>query len=64
VGKGGEESVRIRGEVDARCIWLQVQDRSNEGRILVGKAVVLLASPGASLNVIDTADVFPPDNFL
>ena len=58
---GGERRKRILG--NAYCVWrevyagrtgLEIEDGSDEGRVLVGEAVVLLSSPRAGFNVVDT----------
>lgn len=50
----------IGGKVDACCVRLQVENRSNERWVLMGETIVLLSRPGASLDVVDTRDICPP----
>lgn len=63
MGKGGEEGVCVRREVDAGGVRFEVEDGANEGGILMREAVVLLTGPGACFDVIDRGDVFAPGSF-
>lgn len=58
--QSGEKGVSIPGQIDPRCRRLQVQDRTDERGILMGKAVVFLSRPGAGLDIINAADIFTP----
>lgn len=53
VGDGGEEGVGVGGEVDAGGLRLEVEHGADEGRVLVGEAVVLLSRPGAGFDVVE-----------
>lgn len=49
---GGETAVSVRGEVDACCGGLKVEDCTDEGGVLVRVAVVFLSRPGAGFEVV------------
>lgn len=45
MGEGAEEGVCIRREVDTGSGRFEIQDRADEGRVLVGKTIMFLTSP-------------------
>ena len=56
----GQETIGIRWEVHPCEFRFKTENCAYEGRVLVGEPVVLLASPGGGLNVIDgTAGLAP-----
>jgi hypothetical protein len=55
-----QEAIRIRGEVYPCELRLQVQDRTNERRVLVGKAIVFLPCPCRRFNVVERAAGLAP----
>lgn len=60
MSRGGKESVRVRGKINAGCIRFEIEDGADEGGVLMGKAIVFLSGPCAGFEVIDAADVFSP----
>lgn len=60
MGKSGKEGVGIWGQVNTCGARFEVQNGANEGRVLVRESVMFLTRPGASFEVVDAADVFPP----
>lgn len=61
MGNGRETAVCVGREVDAGCGGLEVEDCANEGRVLVGVAVVFLSCPGTGFEVVYAGGVFAPD---
>lgn len=60
MGNGRQETVRIRGKVDARELGLEIQDSANKGRILMGESVVLLARPCGGFKVVERTTRLAP----
>lgn len=60
MGEGREEGICIWGKVDAGGGGFEIEDGADEGRILVGEAIVFLAGPRACFDVVDATDVFAP----
>ena len=59
----GEKRIRVWGKIDSGGVGLQVEDCADERGVLVGETIMLLTSPGASLKIVDAADIFPPGCF-
>jgi len=60
----GQESVCIRRQVDPSGGGLELEHGADEGWVLVGEAIVLLAGPGAGFDVVDTANGAMPRGLL
>lgn len=60
MGKGGKKGVGIWRQVNTDGARFEVQNGANEGRILVRESIMFLTRPGASFEVVDAANVFPP----
>lgn len=58
-----EEAIGIWWKIHSSCLCLQIQDGTDEGRILMGEAVVLLTRPSRSLNIVKTRKMSSPGNF-
>lgn len=58
--RGGEETVRIRRQVHSGKLGLEVQHRTNEGRVLMTEPVMLLPRPCRGLNIVETSARLPP----
>src|SRR5438105_2741694 len=57
---GRQEAIRVRRQIYPCESRLQVQNRTNERRVLVGEAIVLLPRPCGSFNVIERAAGLTP----
>lgn len=59
-----QKCIRVWREIDSCSIGFEVQDRADEGRILMRESIMFLPSPSTGLDIVDAADVFPPRDFL
>ena len=64
VSHRAQEAVGIGRQVNTSKSGLEVQDGADERRVLMGKAVVFLTSPGRSLNVVERAAWLTPCCFV
>lgn len=64
VAEGAEEGVGVGRQVDAGHLRFEVEHGADEGRILVGEAVMFLPGPGGGFDVVDAADIFAPGCFF
>ncbi len=60
MSQGGKEGIGIRGQVNACGAWLEVQNGTNEGGVLVRESIMLLTRPGACFEVVEAADILSP----
>jgi hypothetical protein len=60
---GGEERVGVRRKIDTCGTWLQVEDSTNKGWILMRESIMFLSGPGAGFEVVDAANILSPGGF-
>jgi hypothetical protein len=60
----GEECVCVGWEVDSGSVSLEIEDGADEGWVLMGETVVLLAGPGTGFDIVDAADRTVPLGFV
>ena len=61
---GAQEAVGIGWKVDSGKLWLEVEDGTDEARVLVRETVVLLPSPSRGLDIVERPNVFAPGGFV
>lgn len=60
MGDGRQETIRVGGKVDTRELGLEIQDGTDEGRVLMGESIMLLAGPCRGFKVVEGATRLTP----
>jgi hypothetical protein len=61
---GREKTICVRGKIHPFNPRLQIEDRSDEGRVLVTEAIMFLTCPCTCFDIIETSYVLAPGYLL